>query len=383
MSDLLDEVTRPEEPVGSPGAVRRAGRAERDRRRRQRRRRSLIALVVAVLLLGGAAWAVQRYVLPSFADISLGSTEDTSDYAGPGSGAAEVVVAQGATGEAMGQALVDAGVVRTVGAFTDAFAADPGAAGIQPGTYRLLLQMKAADAVRALQDQDNRVQTRVTIPEGLQTTQVLERLSAVTAVPIAEFQTAMADTAATGLPAEANGSYEGWLFGSTYEFEPGTTPAQMIGAMVARTVGLLDERGVAPADRVRVLTMASLVEGEARTPEDRARVARAIQNRLDIDMKLDIDASVAYGAGKNGSQLTDEDLATDTPYNLYVNTGLPPTPINSPSTISVDAVLSPAEGPWFFWVAINTDTGETRFAETFAEHQQNVALLRAWQAEQG
>lgn len=280
----------------------------------------------------------------------------------------------------MGEVLADAGVVLTAGAFIDAFTANPEAAGIQPGTYRLLLEMRAADAVSALLDPENRVQTKVTVIEGWRVEQILAKLSSVTAVPVEEFTAAMADTAATGLPAEAGGSYEGWLFPATYTFEPDTTPAEMIAVMVAQTVAVLDERGVAAGDRERVLTLASLVEQEAKTPEDRAKVARAITNRLDIDMKLDIDASVAYGAGKPGDELTETDLDTDTPYNLYLNTGLPPTPIASPSAVSIDAVLAPADGPWLFWVTINLETGETRFAETYAEHQANVELLREWQA---
>lgn len=380
MNDVfLDEIVG---AGGDPGpGRRRGGRVARDRRRRRRRRRTLVAGLISVLLLGGIGFAVWKVVLPGL-DFSLPQAA-AEDYPGPGQGSVEVVIPAGATGAQMGQVLVDSGVVMTQAAFTDAFSANPDAAGIQPGTYRLSLEMRAADAVAALLNSANRVQTKVTIPEGFEVKQILERLSSVTTVSVEEFQAAMADTAATGLPAEAGGSYEGWLFASTYTFEPGTTPTQMIQAMVAQTIAVLDARGIAPADRQRILTVASLVEEEARTPEDRAKVARAIQNRLDIDMKLDIDASVAYGAGKNGTELTDVDLDTETPYNLYLRTGLPPTPIASPSEVSIDAVLHPADGPWLWWVAVNTDTGETKFAETYAEHQVNVRELREWQAANG
>ena len=384
MSDLfLDEIVRPEEPPHGDRSVRRADRDARDQKRRRRRRRNVIALVLSLAILGGIAYAVVKYVLPMISDIGASlETESAEDFAGPGTGTTEVVVPPGATGADIGVVLYDAGVVASVEAFTAAYTADPSAAGIQPGTYRLLLEMKASDTIRALLDASSRVTTRVTIPEGLQVNQILEKLSSVTTVPVAEYQAAMADTTATGLPAEAGGNYEGWLFAATYTFEPGTTPAETIATMVAQTVAVLDERGVAVDDRMRVLTMASLVEREARTPEDRAKVARAIQNRLDIDMKLDIDASVAYGAGISGQALTTDIIDTDTPYNLYIHTGLPPTPIAAPSTVAIDAVLAPADGPWLFWVTINLDTGETLFAESFTEHQNNVQLLRAWQAEQ-
>ncbi|GGB94022.1 endolytic transglycosylase MltG [Cellulomonas carbonis] len=387
MSDLfLDEVIRPE-PQGGGGrrASRRGGREDRERERRRRRRRGVIALVVSFALLIGGGFAVWKLVGPMIDDFrDSRSQPEAEDFAGPGHGSVDVTIESGATGGQMGQVLAEAGVVASQTAFTRAFAANPDAAGIQPGTYRLMLGMPAAEAVGALLDTSNRVQTRVTIPEGLRVTQILDRLSSVTTVPVEEFQTAMADTAATGLPAEAGGNYEGWLFASTYSFEPGTTPTEMIAAMVAETVKVLDERGVAPQDRQRVLTIASLVEREARSAEDKAKVARAIQNRLDIDMKLDIDAAVAYGLNKPGTELTRDDTAnSDTPYNLYRYAGLPPTPIASPSLIAIDAVLAPADGPWLFWVTVNLDTGETRFAETFAEHQQNIALLRQWEAEQG
>lgn len=386
MNDVfLDEIVRPDEPSRepSPRSARRAERADRDRRRKQRRRRSIVALVISLVILGGGAYAVVTFVLPELSGLAASTQQDDGeDYPGPGHGSVEVSIPEGATGAQMAQVLLDAGVVQSTKAFTRAFSADPGAAGIQPGTYRLLLEMKAAAVVTALQNSDNRVQTKVTIPEGLRAEQILEKLSSVTTVPVADFQAAMADTAATGLPAEAGGSYEGWLYAATYSFEPGTTPTQMISAMVGQTVLALDERGVAAADRQRVLTMASLVEREARTPEDRAKVARAIQNRLDINMKLDIDAAVAYGAGVPGTELTNAHKESDDPYNLYRRTGLPPTPIASPSLVAIDAVLAPAEGPWLFWVTVNLDTGETRFAETFTEHQENVALLRQWQADQ-
>ena len=280
--------------------------------------------------------------------------------------------------------LYEADVVASTRAFTHAFAANPDASSIQPGTYRLVLQMRASDAVAALLNPESKVQTQVTIAEGLRFDQIMEKLTSVTAVPLADFQAAMADPAAVGLPAEAGGNFEGWLFPSTYTFEPGTDPTQMITTMIAKTVAVLDAAGVAPADRMRVLTIASLVERESPDPGVSPMMARAIQNRLDIDMKLDIDASVAYGLNKSGTELTTADLEDPTnPYNTYLHPGLPPGPIASPGEASIDAVLHPADGPWKFWVTINLDTKETRFAETYDEQLQNQELLREWQAANG
>ncbi|MDO8107801.1 endolytic transglycosylase MltG [Isoptericola sp. b441] len=378
--DFLDEIVGAGSADGARRGTRRDGRKERDRRRRSRRRRTVAALVISLLVLGGVGIGVWQWVLPALGN--LGPTQAApEDYPGPGHGSVEVTIPKGATGAQMGRLLAEQGVVRTATAFSKAFTANPGASGIQPGTYRMLLEMPAADAVTALLDPSNRVQTKVTIPEGFRVDQVVDRLSSITTISTDDIKAAMQDTSATGLPAEADGTYEGWLFPATYTFQPDETATDMIAAMVAKTVSVLDSHDVAPADRERILTMASLVEREAKTSEDRAKVARAIQNRLDIDMKLDIDASVAYGLGISGTQLTKADLAKDTPYNTYLHTGLPPTPIASPGEDSINAVLNPADGPWLFWVTVNPETGETLFAETYPEQQKNIAKLRQWQAD--
>lgn len=386
MSDLfLDEVIRPEAEPVSRRAARRLEREQRERRRGKRRRRTVLALVLSVGLVGGAGYAVWTLAGPLF-DFS-GSGTQTADYPGPGVGSVQVEIPAGATGTEMARILHEADVVASERAFTRAFAANSAAAGIQPGTYELAMQMSAADAVTALLDPDRRVQMRVTIPEGRQLSQILETLSSKTAIPVEDFEAALADSEALGLPAEAEGSYEGWLFPATYTFEPGTTPAEMLSTMIAQMVAVLDERGVAPEDRKTVLTKASLVEREAPdNDEARTKMARAIENRLARDMRLQIDAAVAYGLGKSGTELTREDIsseATENPYNTYAHTGLPPTPIASPGVTAIDAVLNPADGPWVFWVTVNLDTGETRFAETYDEHLENEALLRQWQAENG
>jgi UPF0755 protein len=191
----------------------------------------------------------------------------------------------------------------------------------------------------------------------------------------------MADTAATGLPAEAGGNYEGWLFPATYTFQPDDTPTSMIATMVAQTIAVLDERAVPADQRQVVLIKASLVEEESPGGETSPMIARAIQNRLDIGMILQIDATVAYGAGAAGSPTQAQLDDASNLYNTYKHTGLPPTPIASPGAASIDAVLTPADGPWKYWCTINLDTGETRMSETYEEHRQNTLLLDQWLAD--
>lgn len=386
-SPFFDDIVQPgraayPEPTESRSA-RRSDRFERDRKRK-RRRRNVLATVIVLVIIAGGAYAVMQYGMPFIEDLTASDEPEVEDYPGPGHTPTDVEIPAGATGGDMATVLFDAGIVASRAAFIEAFAANADAPSIQPGTYRLLLQMKASAAVVALLNVENRVQNRVTIPEGRNVVQILEILSSKTAIPIEEFQAAMADTAATGLPAEAGGNYEGWVFPDTYSFEPDTTPTEMIAEMVAEMTAVLDAKGVPVEDRLRVLTIASLVEREAGADPDRPMMARAILNRLDKGMPLQIDASVAYGLNKPGTELTLEDTspnATDNPYNTYAHPGLPPTPIAAPGAASIDAVLAPADGPWVFWTTINLDTKETRFAETYAEHLENVELLRQWQAE--
>jgi len=360
-----------------------SGRKREERLRKQRRRRSIAVLIVALVLVAGAGYVVFSVMGVSLFGGGASQTKAITDYPGPGRpGADPITINSGDSGAAMATTLYEAGIVASEGAFRTAFAANEDAPLIQPGTYQLLLEMKAEDAVRALLDPKSRVSMKVTIPESWNAEQIFNKINEVTLVSMDDIRAAAADTAGIGLPAEANGNVEGWLFPTTYQFEPGTTATQMLGQMVAKTVELLTAKGVPQDQWTTVLIKASLVEREAKHDEDRPKMARAIQNRIDKGMRLQIDASLAYGLGIPGTQLTRDMLLTsDNPYNLERVVGLPPTPIASPGEKSIDAILNPADGTWLFWMTVNLDTGETRFATTNDEHEENRALYRQWQAE--
>ena len=374
---------------GGPGEPRRRsrsqGRKREERMRKQRRRRSIAVLVVAIVLVAGAGYVVLSLLGGSILAGVRGGPAAVTDFPGPGRpGAPTVTINSGDSGAAMGRTLHAAGIVASEGAFRAAFDANPDASLIQPGTYQLLLEMKAEDAVRALLDPKSRVSMKVTIPPGFTKNQVFSRINEVTLIPVADLEAAAADPAAIGLPAEANGNVEGWLSPATYQVEPDTTAPQVLAQMVAKTVEQLTSKGVPQDQWETVLNKASLVEREAKLDSDRPMMARAIENRLQRSMNLEIDAAVAYGLGIPGTQLTrDHTQDPSNPYNTYKHPGLPPSPIASPGPASIDAVLNPAEGNWVFWVAVNLETGETKFAEKFDEHQDNVAELRRWQAENG
>jgi UPF0755 protein len=361
---------------------RRSSKEQQAQQRKHRRRRSITVLLLALVLVGGAGFVVWS-VMGGLFDGGGSSDSGVSDYPGPGTGEVQVTVSAGDTGGAIGQTLHDAGVVATVKAFTTAYDANPSAVSIQPGTYALRQQMKASDAVTALLDPANRVSNRVTIPEGYTAAQVYERVYEITTIPVADLQAAAADPAAIGLPAEAGGNVEGWLYPATYEVEPGSTAASVLQQMVAQTVSVLTSKGVAQDQWETVLNKASIVEREGKLPEDLPKIARAIDNRLAISMPLQIDATVLYGMGFPMVSVSSAELAAGLQddsnlYNSYKHTGLPPTPISNPGSAAIDAVLAPAEGSWMYWVTINPETGETRFADTYPEHQDNVKLMEEW-----
>jgi UPF0755 protein len=274
--------------------------------------------------------------------------------------------------------MVDSGVIASVRPFVKAAEGTPQATSISPGTYALRHHMSGRAALDLLLQPGSRLTSRVTLPEGITVAVTLQKLARGTGTPLAQLQAAVADPATLGLPAYAGGKVEGFLFPATYDFEPGTTPVQMLQAMVDRTSKTLDDLAVPAAQRLQVLTEASIVQAEGKTPDDMAKIARVLDNRLAAGMPLQLDTTVNYANGKTGVTTTPQDRANPSPYNTYVHPGLPPGPISNPGEDAIRAVLAPAQGSWLYFVVVNPDTGETRFATTPQEAQANTALFQQW-----
>lgn len=341
---------------------------------RARRRRRPVAVLTTLVLLAGVVLG-----------IFLGGQKllelidpTARDYTGQGTGTVQVRVQEGDTLSDIARTLVAGDVVASTGPFVDAAEANAAAVGIQPGVYDLRQQMSGQAALDLLLDPSARLLSRVTLPEGLTVERTLARVAEETGRPLAEFEAAAADPAALGLPAYANGLLEGFLFPATYDFEPDDTPTDMLTAMVTRAKLAFDELQIPEADRLTVLTKASLVQAEASTPEDMAKVARVLENRLADGMPLQLDTTVNYANGKGGITTTADDRANPSLYNTYVHPGLPPGAINNPGEQALRAVQNPAPGDWRFFVVVDPDTGDTRFAVTKEEHDQNVLLFRQW-----
>ncbi|MBT0995029.1 endolytic transglycosylase MltG [Cellulomonas sp. DKR-3] len=376
------EPSPPPAPQQPPRRSRERGREARQRQA-QRRRTTWVVIVVLALLVA-AGYVVWSSIDDVFGGSGKPAATTGADFPGPGHGSAQVVVSPGDSGQAIGQTLEDAGVVASASAFVAAYGANPAATGIQPGTYQLLLEMPAADAVDALLNPASKLQTKVTIPEGLTVKQIVTRISEKTSIPLKDLQAAVKDPDSFGLPEQAGGEVEGWLFPATYEVQPDDGATDLLRQMTSATVDALEGAG-APKDQWEdVLIKASLVEREAKHDEDRPKMARAIENRLDVGELLRIDASVAYGAGVSGTELTQAMLDdASNPYNLYQHAGLPPTPIAAPGKKSIEAVMDPADGDWIFWCTVNLETGETEFGVTIDDHNACVAKLNAWIEEHG
>ncbi|MGQ7297656.1 endolytic transglycosylase MltG [Quadrisphaera sp. KR29] len=359
---------------GSRSSKRHAERGDRDRRRQRRRRVALAVLAVCAVLFGASAVLVGGQVRSLVASVT-----DSGDYEGAGSGAVTVTIPAGASGRTIASVLAEAGVVKTPGAFVAAAADEPRASSIQPGTYELRQEMSGAAAIAMLLDPEARTSFRVQVPEGYTASQIYQRLSEATGLPASDYEGAAQDPQ-LGLPADAQGAVEGYLFPATYTFDPGTTALEQMQAMVQRTQRAMDDVGFPadPAERHRLMTEASLVQKEGANAEDMAKVARVIENRVAAGQPLQFDTTVNYATGKTGLTTTAEDRANTSPYNTYLYPGLPPGPISSPGEDAMRAALQPAAGDWLYFVVTDPSTGETKFAATYAEHQRNVAEFQAW-----
>lgn len=316
---------------------------------------------------------------------AIGVFDSAADYSGPGYGTLLVQVHTGDTATAIGRTLAKADVVESEQAFINAAKANSASAGIQVCYYRVKYKMKASAALTLLINPANCVQTRVTVIEGERVAEVVAAIASKTGIKAAAVRAALARPSSIGLPAEAQGNPEGYLFPATYQVTPGETATQLLSEMVARASAefqqLNVDSGATPLGLTprQVITVASILQWEAKIPGDFPKVARAIYNRLAAGMPLQSDATVAFANGVSGRlSTTNAERANPSPYNTYVHKGLPPGPIGSPGEVAIKAALHPAQGSWLYWVVVNPNTGETVFSTTYADHQAAVARWQAY-----
>lgn len=354
------------------------------RSKRRRRIGGWIALGVILVILGGiagGAWYVWTTYEDNIREV-MGWEEPKDFEEGMANGEALVRIASGDTGEPISQSLYDAGVTKTPEAFYDYLIETGQNPPFVPGVFRLQKQMTSEAALAALLDPANRMEFTAQIPEGFTAEGTLERLAEGTGIPLEEFQAAAADPAAFGVAAS---SLEGWLFPATYTFEPGVTAQSAIQTLVDRTIQSLDAAGVPVEKRQEILTIASIIQREARYEQDMQKVSRVIQNRLDPSNQetfglLQMDSTAQYGIGEDDGTVSssEEALTDDNPWNTYVHPGLPVGPIANPGDVAIDAAMHPADGDWLYFVTVNLDTGETIFTSNLADHNRAVEQWQQW-----
>ncbi len=174
-------------------------------------------------------------------------------------------------------------------------------------------------------------------------------------------------------------SLEGYLFPDTYRFPPKSPPEQVLEEMMSNfTRRFFRPYKVQMEANKRelgaVVTVASLIEREAKTDDDRPRIAGVIDNRLRKKMRLEIDATVLYALGRHKSRVMFKDLEIDSPYNTYRNSGLPPGPIASPGLDSLKAAVEPEKNDYLYYVA--RPDGAHLFTRTEAEHNRAIQQVK-------
>ena len=250
---------------------------------------------------------------------------------------------------------------------------------IKPGTYLLKPGTPWSDIVSALNGGHGLVNT-ITIPEGYSLSQITPLLARTLKVPVDSVNAAMRDTALLARLDLPNPTLEGYVFPDTYAFPLGTTARQA----VRETVYAFERRWKPEWDssltelkinRNDLVTMASIVEKEARVPEERPVIAAVYYNRLRKGMRLQADPTIQYALGHHVGRVLYKDLEVKSPYNTYINKGLPPGPIASPGVASLAAAAHPATVPYIYFVA--SRDGHHEFRVTLEQHASAIRQVRA------
>ena len=168
---------------------------------------------------------------------------------------------------------------------------------------------------------------------------------------------------------------EGYMFPDTYFIQVNATATSTIKLLkdnfTRKIFPLMPEVNKSGHSLDEIITMASIIENEANTKEDRGLVSGILWRRIALGVPLQVDASLTYINGKTSAQMTAGDLKTNSPYNTYLYPGLPPTPISNPGLESIEAALSPTVSPYMFF--LTGDDGKMHYAKTFDEHKANKA----------
>lgn len=395
------------DPVAVGPPRRRMSRSDRIREARRRRRRRfttgfaltlLVVVVVGAVFLGSRLWH--------------GMFGSGNDYTGDGANDLVIQIHDGDSTTAIGKTLEDHKVVATVKAFLEAAHGNSAISAIQPGFYKLRTEIPASNAVARLADPQNRV-GKLVIPEGRQLDDVQDvktnavtqgiftlvsqatcvnldgerrcvsvddlKNAAGTAVPSA---LSVPDWAINAVTAFGNDHrrLEGLIAPGTWNIDPSASAQEILSTLIGTSAaqyaqgGLIDNAKLLNMSPYQILTVGSLVQRESK-PDDFAKVARVIYNRLQENRTLEFDSTVNYPLDRIEVATTDADRAQSTQWNTYVRPGLPATPICSPGQPALAAAEQPAPGDWLYFVTIDMQ-GTTLFTRDYQQHLANIELAK-------
>ena len=338
-----------------------------------------VAIVVSssILLLGCLGWWTARVLNP---------------YGEPGM-AVNFTVNDGDTISSVATRLENAGIISNATIFRW-YVSTKGAIDLTPGYYALKPKDNAGSIVEALSTPPAQTFISVTFPEGMTVAQMATRLSEKMTFMNPEEFVAAANSPDTvsALRPKSETSLEGLLFPDTYQISGDDTESRVVARLVSMMERVTRQVDLTAGAKGRgfgsyeILIIASLIEREAKVATDRSKIAQVIYNRLAKKMKLEIDASVKYG--QDPSMTWTDMKATDTPYNTYINPGLPPTPIANPGKASIQAALAPFGSPpasdpactglpagvkcEYLYYVLADEAGGHVFATTYEQHLLNV-----------
>lgn len=371
----------------SSHSARTTSRTNRGHRGQQRRcgRRSWLPLAgIALVLL---ALSLVVFVLPR-----LGREQDSASSGVSQGDYVSVTIPEGSGANAIAKILLEAGVIDDKKVFLEEVDSQRAESNMKPGTYKLMAGGNISGIVRQLCEGPNSDEGRLTVAEGLTVAKTAEAVQKQLGISSDEFLAqAKASNYVDDYPflSEAqDDSLEGFLYPKTYDFSGKDVSADsVIRAMLDQykaevhslnmsdaAASLSSSYGVTVSD-YDVLKVASIIEREAVTSDDRPLVSSVIYNRLKADMSLQSDATMGY---VTGGDVTADDLKVDSPYNTYLHKGLTPTPICSPSLDSIQAALAPSPTNYYYFLIIeNGSYSNHTFSETYDQHQEAIAKAQA------
>jgi UPF0755 protein len=300
---------------------------------------------------------------------------------GNGGAPVRVTIPSGAGLRAISDSLQRTGVIRSARLFRIYASIRGGDREIKAGTYMLNRGTGWATVLSELRAGKGIVHV-VTIPEGFSLMQIEPLVAAKLSLPIDSVKAAVRDTALLHRLDIPMQTLEGYLFPDTYTFADGTTARAVVEAMVRRFEQVWKPEWTARLDTLHmsrndVMSLAAIVEKEARLPQERPVIAAVYANRLRRGILLQADPTVQYALGKHVARVYYKDLEVESPYNTYKHKGLPPGPIASPGRPSIEAALYPASVPYEFFVAF--PDGHHEFRRDLAGHEQaRLEARRAW-----